>query len=102
MRQLIFLALFPFYVFAECLPSESPNLTHIDQKDIIANKYSFTEITKHGEMLFSTKANACDGLGRPATTGHEMKREAIQPMFTRVSGPDSNTCFDLNTSLINL
>ena len=92
MKKIILLTFLPFTVLADCLPSETANLTHIEHSRIIAGDYDFNDIIEHGKMLFTTKANACDGLGRPATTGSGEKREAIQPSYTRISGPDSNTC----------
>jgi hypothetical protein len=86
------LILFTTQVQAECLPSEVGNFMHIEQSDIMQGRYSFKEILAHGEHLFIDKPNACDGLGRPATTGAGEKRVPIQPAFLRTSGPDSNSC----------
>ena len=79
-------------VQAECLPSESGNFSHIEQADIMQGRYSLKELLAHGGQFFIQKPNACDGLGRPATTGTGEKRVAIQPAFLRTSGPDSNSC----------
>ena len=48
-----------------------------------------------GQQIFVTDFNACDGAGRPATTGTSAGRTpdpVERPRFTRVSAPDSNSC----------
>jgi hypothetical protein len=48
-----------------------------------------------GQQIFVTDFNACDGAGRPATTGTGAPRTAdpvMGPRFTRVSAPESNSC----------
>ena len=46
-----------------------------------------------GQQTFATNFNACDGAGRPATTGTGAARTAdpvLGPRFTRVSAPEAN------------
>jgi cytochrome c peroxidase len=76
----------------------------MEQADINSGALSFDQINDHGELLFLTKFNTCDGRGRPETTGGGDKR-AI-PAFddegravganivakTRSSAPDSDAC----------
>jgi len=88
----IFLFLASAAVHAECLPSETGNFHHIEQQDVVNGKYAFKDLLVHGEHLFIDKPNACDGVGRPATTGAGEHRDPIQPAFLRTSGPDSNSC----------
>ena len=57
----------------ECPPelaADAPTVPlSIEQADINSGALSFTEINDHGELLFVTKFNICDGRGRPETTG---------------------------------
>ena len=48
----------------------------IEQADINGGQFSFSEISDHGERLFTAKFNICDGQGRPETTGGGEKRVA--------------------------
>jgi hypothetical protein len=48
-----------------------------------------------GQQTFVTNFNACDGAGRPATTGTGAERTAdpvLGPRFTRVSAPETSSC----------
>ena len=81
-------------------PAESPRIgerpvieRHLDQQKIEAGLVSLAEILKHGQQLFDARFNKLDGAGRPATTGHGLPRGTSQPLFTRLSGPDANSCF---------
>lgn len=73
---------------------ELPALSrHIEQADILNGSLSFDEVLEHGEELFRVLFNVCDGQGRPATTGGVAAREPDEMPFSRVSAPDSNSCF---------
>jgi hypothetical protein len=65
---------------------------HIEQADINSGAISFSEVNDIGEALFVAKFNACDGQGRPATTGGGDKRVADEPAKLRTSAPDSDAC----------
>ncbi len=41
----------------------------MEQADINGGAHTWEEIVDHGELLFVAKFNACDGQGRPETTG---------------------------------
>jgi hypothetical protein len=48
-----------------------------------------------GQQTFATNFNACDGAGRPATTGTGAPRTAdpvLGPRYTRVSAPETTSC----------
>ncbi len=75
------------------LPERPALSRHIEQADILSGRLSFDEVLDHGEELFTVLFNVCDGQGRPATTGGTVKREADEMAFSRVSAPDSNSCF---------
>ncbi len=75
------------------LPERPALSRHIEQADILTGVLSFEEVLDHGEELFITLFNVCDGQGRPATTGGTQKRDADEMAFSRVSAPDSNSCF---------
>ena len=48
-----------------------------------------------GQQIFVTNFNACDGAGRPASTGTGAARTAdpvLGPRNTRVSAPEANSC----------
>ena len=70
---------------------ESPAFTqHVEQHELVNGTISFTQTL---ELLFVTDFNACDGQGRPATTGGGNKRNPIdQPTFIRTSAPDAHSC----------
>jgi cytochrome c peroxidase len=77
---------------------------HIEQADINNGALSFDQISDHGEALFVAKFNACDGRGRPETTGGGDKRsfpaiseegESVSAALVaklRTSAPDSDAC----------
>ncbi len=72
---------------------EGPVITvHLEQSQLLDGTYTFAEILEMGEQLFAADFNACDGQGRPATTGGGDKRVADEPTFIRTSSPDSNSC----------
>lgn len=75
------------------LPERPALSRHIEQSDILSGRLSFDEVLKHGEELFTVLFNICDGQGRPATTGGTVAREPDEMAFSRVSAPDSNSCF---------
>ena len=76
----------------------------IEQADINSGALSFDQINDHGEALFISKFNTCDGRGRPETTGGGDKRavptvseegellDAGQTARLRTSAPDSDAC----------
>ena len=92
----------------ECPPelsADEPTVPQsIEQADINSGALSFKEISDHGELLFVTKFNICDGQGRPETTGGGDKRavptfsEEGEPLDEgqiaklRTSAPDSDSC----------
>jgi hypothetical protein len=66
---------------------------HFSQSTILG--MPFDRVFALGQQIFVTDFNACDGAGRPATTGTSAARTAdpvLGPRFTRVSAPDSNSC----------
>lgn len=72
---------------------EDPALAeHIEQSDIDSGALSFEEILLAGQNLFEVQFNLCDGQGRPATTGTGEVRTPDEPPFSRVSGPEANSC----------
>lgn len=92
----------------ECPPeliADSPTVPlSIEQADINSGGLSFDEINTHGEALFISKFNTCDGRGRPETTGGGDARavptlsEEGEPLHAgqiaklRTSAPDSDAC----------
>jgi len=106
------LSAMPFGAFAatpkECPPAlaaDEPTVAlSMEQADINSGSLSFDEINDHGELLFVTKFNICDGRGRPETTGGGAKRaiptfseegealDAGQVAKLRTSAPDSDAC----------
>ena len=92
----------------ECPPAlaaDAPTVPlSMEQADINSGALSFSEISDHGELLFVTKFNTCDGRGRPATTGggdkrtvptHDEDGNPLQPNQVaklRTSAPDSDAC----------
>lgn len=80
---------------AACPPDfpEGPVITyHPEHADIVAGAYTFRDIFDFGKKLFVAKFNACDGQGRPATTGAGNHRVPTQPAFIRTSAPDAGSC----------
>ena len=73
-------------------PDQPALSQHIEQADILDGTLTFDEIDAHGEELFITNFNICDGQGRPSTTGTGDHREPDEPAFSRISAPDSNSC----------
>lgn len=65
---------------------------HIEQDDINSGAWSLDMLRALGHELFVAKFNACDGHGRPLTTGVGEPRVDGQPAFTRISGNDSSAC----------
>ncbi|MCB1918025.1 MAG: hypothetical protein KDG52_20230 [Rhodocyclaceae bacterium] len=87
------------------LAAEEPALPlSIEQEAIDRGVLDFDDLRVHGERLFTTAFNRCDGAGRPHTTVAGDKRplptrsdegEAIasgQIARLRTSGPDSDAC----------
>ena len=66
--------------------------THVDQRRIDRGDFSFQDLFRIGQFLFAARFNQADGQGRPASMGHGAPRTASQPAFTRMSGPDANSC----------
>jgi len=67
--------------------------SHFDQASVIT--MPFEQIFAAGQQIFVTNFNACDGAGRPSTTGTGTPRTpdpVLAPRFTRVSAPDANSC----------
>lgn len=80
---------------AACPPDfpEEPVITeHLSQEEILSGTLTFEEVFSAGEALFLAQFNVCDGQGRPASTGGGDKRDPDEPEFSRISGPDSNSC----------
>lgn len=66
---------------------------HFEQASVL--RMSLGQIFAAGQRVFVTDFNACDGAGRPGTTGSGAPRTpdpVLRPRFTRVSAPDSNSC----------
>ena len=74
------------------LPEEPALRVHLEQEDIVAGEYDLEALLAHGSRVFEARFNACDGQGRPATTGTGQPRVPNQPTFIRTSGPDANSC----------
>jgi hypothetical protein len=87
------------------LAADSPTVpVSMEQADINSGHLKFEQINDHGELLFVTKFNQCDGRGRPETTGGGDKRavptvddlgialNAGQIAKLRTSAPDSDAC----------
>lgn len=82
--------------------NDRPALTgHLDQANIAKGKIPFKDIFDFGRQLFITNFNACDGAGRPGANaaaglhgvGASRPIDAlVNPRFTGISGPDSNSC----------
>lgn len=107
---LLGLAYAPLTTFAakECPPGLEAEAAIVpnsmEQIDINSGTFSFKEIIEHGKLLFSAKFNACDGRGRPETTGGGAKRalptvseegEVLQHnqiAKLRTSAPDADAC----------
>ncbi|MEL6869554.1 MAG: di-heme oxidoredictase family protein [Pseudomonadota bacterium] len=65
---------------------------HLEQHSIVSSRADLGDVFAHGGALFAASFNVCDGQGRPATTGAGAKRQIGQPSFSRLSGPDANSC----------
>ena len=77
----------------EGYPESSAFSQHVEQQALESGAIPFNEILDIGELLFITDFNACDGQGRPATTGGGDKRDpSNQPAFIRTSSPDALSC----------
>jgi hypothetical protein len=87
-----------------CPPNlnDTPALSsHLNQADIASGKLTFAEVFEFGRQLFITNFNACDGAGRPGSTGPvgtpgvgapRTPDPFKGPRFTGLSGPDANSC----------
>jgi hypothetical protein len=67
--------------------------THLEQANVIS--MPLQKVFSAGQRIFVTNFNACDGAGRPGTTGAGAERTpdpSLGPRFTRVSAPDANSC----------
>jgi hypothetical protein len=65
---------------------------HVEQEAIDRGDFSFGRLFAFGRFLFNARFNKADGQGRPASMGHGAPRTPNQPEFTRMSGPDANSC----------
>ncbi len=65
---------------------------HPEQTDITSGALTFAQTIDLGRKLFTAVVNACDGQGRPTTTGNQMARAPVTEPFARLGGPDSNSC----------
>jgi hypothetical protein len=66
---------------------------HFGQSTILS--MPFQKVFALGQQIFVTNFNACDGAGRPATTGTGAARTPnpeLGPRFTRVSAPETSSC----------
>ncbi len=66
---------------------------HYSQPTILAMPQK--KVFALGQQIFVTNFNACDGAGRPATTGTGAARTAdpvLGPRNTRVSAPEADSC----------
>src|SRR5713226_6829489 len=82
--------------------NDTPALSsHLDQADIASGKLTFAQVFEFGRQLFITNFNACDGAGRPGSTGPVAAPGVGRPRtpdpfrgprFTGLSGPDANSC----------
>jgi hypothetical protein len=74
--------------------NDAPALpVHFTQADIL--RMPVPAVVAAGRQLFVTDFNVCDGAGRPGTNGGVTPRTpdpALGPRFTRISGPDANSC----------
>jgi len=72
------------------LAADSPTVPlSMEQADINSGKLKFDQINDHGELLFVTKFNQCDGRGRPETTGGGDKRAVPTVLLAQRAGlPD--------------
>lgn len=72
---------------------DSPLGSHVEHDDLINWSLSSEQLFLVGGALAEVNFNACDGQGRPATTGNGQKRSpAGQFNFLRTSGPEANSC----------
>ncbi|WNO10751.1 di-heme oxidoredictase family protein [Teredinibacter sp. KSP-S5-2] len=89
------IAVLPSMAMAFC-PPDYPEKgvlgTHLEHPDLANGHAPLDKIIDEGRRLFTAQFNKCDGIGRPATTGGGVKREATQPMFIRTSSPETNSC----------
>ncbi len=82
--------------------NDTPALSsHLNQADIASGKLTFAQVFEFGRQLFITNFNACDGAGRPGSTGPvgtpgvgapRTPDPFKGPRFTGLSGPDANSC----------
>lgn len=66
---------------------------HYSQATVL--KMPLNQVFALGQQTFVTNFNACDGAGRPATTGTGVERSpdpVMGPRFTRVSAPETSSC----------
>src|SRR5581483_6019409 len=66
---------------------------HLDQADVDAGKLRLRDLIRAGRVLFDAPFNKLDGAGRPGSMGDGKPRTPNQPAFTRISGPEANSCF---------
>src|SRR5207245_8157390 len=74
--------------------NDTPTMpVHFEQADIL--RMPFAQVFALGQRIFITDFNACDGAGRPGTTGGVTPRTpdpAAGPRFTRLSAPEASSC----------
>jgi hypothetical protein len=66
---------------------------HYSQATVL--KMPLKQLFALGQQTFVTNFNACDGAGRPGTTGTGVERTpdpVMAPRFTRVSAPETSSC----------
>lgn len=74
------------------------NSGHTAQSDLVAGLLSTDEVFTRGGALAESRFNACDGQGRPGSTGGGgtadlgSKRSPTQPLVIRTSGPEGTSC----------
>lgn len=65
---------------------------HFNQFTIDSGRVTLKQLRDQGKMLFEARFNFFDGQGRPGSTGIGTSRQPNEPAFTRVSGPEANSC----------
>jgi hypothetical protein len=72
---------------------ERPTIEHhVDQADVDSGQLRLRDLIRAGRRLFDTPFNKLDGAGRPGSMGDGKPRSPNQPAFTRISGPEANSC----------
>lgn len=74
------------------IPALKVTRGHIEQTDLVAGSLSPDKLFTIGGAIADSRWNACDGQGRPATTGDGQKRAPAPDNNSRVSGPEGTSC----------